>query len=271
MANFDFDKDVLEESRRIPVVVDFWAEWCAPCRVLGPILEQLATRAEGRFRLVKLNTDQYPDLAARYQIASIPAVKLFKDGAVVSEFTGALPEREVARWLESNLPTKGRELLAQAIAALAAADRSKSESLLQAAVAAEPQLWEAHVRLAELRFRADPAAALASVDAVPANDPSHDRIEFMRTLWRLVTQAKANEPPPAGVPATHWQRYLDGARAFAAGEDTAALDAWIDVLRRNKGLDDDGPRRACVALFHLLGDNSDVTRGYRRIFTSALY
>ena len=104
MPLVDFENEVLQRSHSLPVVVDFWASWCSPCRVLGPVIENLAAKAEGRWELVKLNTEQQPQITAEYGIMAIPAVKLFHRGRIVAEFVGRRPAAEIRRWLDDHLP-----------------------------------------------------------------------------------------------------------------------------------------------------------------------
>jgi putative thioredoxin len=102
-----FQEDVIEKSHTKPVVVDFWAPWCGPCRTLSPVLDKLAKESQGAWRLVKINTDKHPQLAQRYNVRGIPAVKLFVDGAIADEFVGARPEAFVHEWIEPHLPASG--------------------------------------------------------------------------------------------------------------------------------------------------------------------
>ena len=134
----NFQEDVIEASAKAPVLVDFWAPWCGPCRVLGPTLERLAEDANGKWTLVKVNTDQNPDVSNQYGIRGIPAVKLFVDGDVVEEFTGALPEYAVKQWLEKALPSESKKLVDKAEREIAAGNREDARRLLETSLDQEP-------------------------------------------------------------------------------------------------------------------------------------
>ncbi|HEX9653072.1 MAG TPA: thioredoxin, partial [bacterium] len=184
--SIDFEKDVLDASKTSPVVVDFWAEWCAPCRMLGPVLEKLANEAGGAWKLVKLNTEEHPQLAVEYGIRSIPAVKMFHDGRVVAEFIGALPETQVRKWLDENLPSVSKQLLEKARSALAADNKPQAKEVLETLLKEESNNVEAVVLLAEILFEEDAARAAQLVKGTPVEHPLYNRANAITTLGRLI-------------------------------------------------------------------------------------
>lgn len=237
-----FQTSVIERSRTVPVVVDFWAEWCGPCRQLGPVLEQAVSARDGRIELAKLDVDANPNLSLQYGIQSIPAVKAFKDGGVAAEFIGAQPPAAVDQFLDSLLPSPADELVARG-----------DEESLRAAVALEPSRADAAVPLARLLLgRGDNDGALALVREVPgsfAADGLASRIEL----------ARRGDP--------------DLSEAFAAldGSDPArALDLLIGALASADGAKDD-IRRVVVGILDELGVESELAREARRRLASALY
>lgn len=274
----DFQREVIEASHQTPIVVDFWADWCGPCRILGPTLEKLAGEARGTWRLVKVDTERYPEIAARYGIRGIPAVKLIVDGEVAGEFVGALPETAVRGWLDENLPTVGQELLAQAKQQIATGRVEPAKEMLEQLLTEDPQAHEARLLLARLFFVDDPARAEELARAVPEDHEQADERESLLQLSHLRILAELDDAAAKQRIANGQKskpevlaRYLQGVRAFAGGEYETALEAWIEVVSRDRELDDDGARRATVALFKLLGEENELTRRFRRPFSAALY
>ena len=260
-----FETDVIRESHRQPVLVDFWAPWCAPCRLIGPILDRLAAATQ-RWKLVKVNTEQEPMVAQRMGIRSIPALKLFSGGEMVAELVGALPESQMAAWLEQHVPSEASKQVAAAQQAREAGDTAAAKAQLRAALAAEPGRADARMALAELVFSEDRVEARALVEGLDADPEQLERAEGLMFLCALIE--RLGELEQAGEVG---QRYAAGIRALVAGDHDGALVAWIEVLKRDRKLDDDGARRACVALFHILGEAHAVTRARRPEFASALF
>jgi putative thioredoxin len=272
-----FERDVLERSKSVPVLVDFWAPWCAPCRALKPILEQLAVEYDGKFALAKLNTDENPEVATRYGVRGIPNVKAFVDGVLADEFTGALPESGVRGFLDGLVPTEGERLRRAAAAALARGEPAAAEALLREAIALDPAGAAAHVDLAALLVAEDDhAGAEAALAAVPeeGRDERATALAAKVALWKRgqslpdVTVLKAAiDARPDDLDA----RLGYAERLAADGRFRPALDELIEVVRRDRGARRERARKAVLALFGVAADQPDLVGEYRRKLAAVLY
>ena len=263
----DFEKDVIARSHDVPVLVDFWAEWCGPCKVLGPVLERLAQRSDGQWELAKLDTDKHPSISARYGIRSIPNVKLFVDGQVADEFVGALPERAVEEWLKKAVPSKYRTQLEGARQLLLEDKAGQAIAMLHPIVAAEPDNQQAVALLGQALFGSDPEQALRTVEPIALGSDYYDVADAIRTLVGAFTRIEGSPPPEDSARDT----YVGAVAAARSGDFEAALDGLIEVVRRNRYYDDDGARKTCIAIFKLLGEDHPTTRRSRPLLSNALY
>lgn len=264
----NFQKDVIEKSHQIPVLVDFWAEWCGPCKVLGPVLERLAEKQKDRWTLVKIDTEKYPQLAMQYDIRSIPNVKLFVKGELANEFVGALPEDAIERWLDKALPGKHAEQLEQARKLLSEGQLAPAQQLLQQVLAAEPGSEPATVLLAQTLLYSDSQKALELVSRIEEDSEYFQLVETIRSFGNMFRRLQERNGLPDS-PAR--EQYLKAIRSLQSGDFSAALEGFIDVLQTDRYYDDDGSRKACIAIFKYLGEDHQVTRKYRPAFSSALY
>ena len=261
----DFATDVIEASKTKPVLVDFWASWCGPCRQLGPTLEQLDAERDD-WTLVKVNVDEHNDIARNYGVRGIPAVKLFVDGTVTAEFTGALPRHAVEKWLDENLPSPEKEAVTEARTALDEGRRDEAITLLEPIMEDASPDPEAKLLLATAVVFDDPerAATLAETLDIAAPDLRQQR-EAVQTLSRLLTDTP---DLPDTEAASTYQSALNALREERFDD---ALEQFIEVVRTDRDLDDDGARKACVALFTLLGPEHPATKAHRREFDISLY
>ncbi|MBK8335479.1 MAG: tetratricopeptide repeat protein [Sterolibacteriaceae bacterium] len=273
----DFEHKVIEPSRRVPVLVDFWAPWCAPCRALKPILEKLADEYQGRFLLAKLNSDENPALSARYGVRSIPAVKAFVNGELVDEFLGALPEGRVREFIDSLVPSLAEPLRREADAARGRGEPEAARRLLEQAVALDPKHEAARLDLAGLLID-DGRFEQANTLLDQAGDRARDgaRVSALRARLGLLQNA-----PPASD-AAHWETRLAAnaddnearlalANLLAARQDYAgALAHLMQLVRRERRSADDAGRRTMIQIFDLLGSDHDLVRRYRRELAAAL-
>jgi putative thioredoxin len=244
-----FQSDVIERSHQVPVVVDFWAEWCGPCRQLGPVIEKAVAKREGKVDLVKVDVDSNQALARTYGIQSIPAVKAFKDGKVAGEFVGAQPPTAVEQFLDSLVPSEVDALVAQG-----------DEESLRRAVELEPSRADAAVPLAKIMHsRGELEAAqklLAQVPGSFAADGLAARIDLER--------AAADEAPPE-IPGLS-----EGLKALDDGDYETSLEKLLTALPEANGYRDD-LRRVIVGILDELGVDHPLARESRRRLAAALY
>jgi putative thioredoxin len=268
----DFETEVIERSKTTPVVVDFWAPWCGPCRAIGPLLERLADEHRGAFMLAKVNVDEAPAVAQAFGIQSIPAVKAFRDGMLVGEFVGAQPEGTVRRLLELALPTAADRLVAEA-ARLAPAG---VEAKLREALALEPRHAGALIALARvLAARDDPAEALRLLELVSPPSPLLPEAERLAAELRTRGDGAGDEAALRArlvADPDDLQARLDLGRTLAAlGRHEDALSQLLDVVKRDRQFADDAARKAMVDLFAVLGSDHPLTDRFRGELAKALF
>lgn len=263
----DFQSDVLDRSRHTPVLVDFWAAWCGPCKMLGPVLEKLAGEAAGRWVLVKIDTEAHPDLAAQFGIRGIPDVKLFSQGEVIAEFSGALPEPHLRQWLAENLPTPQREAMSRARELLHAGQARAAADLLRPLTAADPANGELAVLAARAIVFSDPAEAGRLVATLPVGSPWSSDADTVRALIEGFA-APTERAPLAATPLG--TRYLAAVGALRAGDLDGGLSGLTEVLQEKPGFDGGRARALCLGIFRHLGMRHPTTEKYYRAYSMAV-
>lgn len=271
-----FESEVLQRSLETPVLIDFWAAWCGPCKTLGPILEKLAGEYNGAFLLAKVDVDREPQLAAAFQVRSIPTVYLIRNGQLVDGFPGALPEGQLRQFLQHHGIVPAEAAPAEETPE-PPRDPHVEVMRLRAEVAANPDKDELKLDLALALLRIGAAQeAEHLLDALPANLAHDDRA--LRARARLGFAALLKDAPPPQVleaairanPDDLRARHLLGAHLLVAGQSEGALEQFLEMLRRDRNFEDGLPRKALIDAFRVVEDE-DLVGAYRRKMSAVLF
>lgn len=272
-----FEQEVIEASKSTPVVVDFWAPWCGPCRVLKPILEKLASEYGGRFKLAKLNSDENQEIAAAYGVRSIPDVMAFRDGKAVSHFLGAIPESQVRAFIDGLIPTPSEIERARAADLREAGDLVQAVEALRKAIDLDPANDPARLDLAELLIelkRVDEAeAALA---AVQSNTDWDERLASLRSAVAFARSVGSSSEAELKAKlatnlADHESRFALASVYAGSKRYREALDELLEIVRRDRNWKDGEARKQILAIFNLAEKQPELVSEYRRKLASALY
>jgi putative thioredoxin len=277
-----FVKDVIEPSRQVPVLVDFWAPWCGPCKQLAPALEKAVRNAKGKVKLVKMNIDEHPDIAGQLGIRSIPAVIAFKNGQPLDGFMGAVPESQITAFIERLVgplgPSDLDTVLDEADALRAAGDLNGAADRYAAVLELEPGTPRAVAGLAQVALASgDPAGARRILDEAPADKAADPALAAARAAVELAEQASdlgdraPLERAIAINPADHQARLDLAVLLAAAGEREAAVDHLLEIVRRDRAWNDEAARKQLVTFFDAWGAKDPLTRDGRRRLSSVLF
>ena len=274
----DFHQVVLQGSLQRPVLVDFWADWCAPCKSLMPLLARLADEYQGKFILAKVNTEEQRELAAQFGIRSLPTVKLFHQGQPVDEFMGALPEAQVREFLDKHIPRESDLLLDQADALLLQGDAQRAGELINQANLMDPE--NPRVKVSYARYKAT-LGELVDAQQLLMELPLEEQIkpEVASLLARITFDRTTSESPPVAElertltqdPGNSEALYQLASHRIMENRYEDALELFLRLMQKDRSYGDDAGRKGMLKVFELLGGEGELVKRYRSRMFNALH
>lgn len=271
----DFQEKVMRASMQTPVLVDFWAPWCQPCKTLTPTLEKVVAEYDGNVLLAKVNVDEAPQLAQAFRVQSVPSVFLFHQGQPVDAFQGALSEKQIKQFLEAVVPPPEADPLETGRAAYAAGDMIAAEQAFTDVIAKDPSHGEALLSLGRIALgRGATDTASAWLDKIPEADPAYQQAQRMRGVFTFAEHAGDLAALEAAVAANaddveSW--YKLGATRATQGDTEGACKAFIKVVMLDREFMEDGGRSALLAIFDMLGGEDPLVGTYRRRLAAVMF
>lgn len=271
VSESDFEYEVIQQSYETPIVVDFWAPWCGPCRMLTPILEKLAADPNHIFILAKINVDENPNISMRYRVQGIPAVKAFRNGEVIGEFTGALPEPRVRQFIQKIAPSAADNQLGEANSLLVTRHWVEAEAAFRRILSQHPH---------------HPVATLNLARSLLAQGQGCDAVHLLKSVTDGTELILANKLLPLGKFFCQSSELTDGweddaplleiqyrqvSRIWQRNNFAAAMDGLLEILRQDKNYANGEVKSVLLAIFELLGDDDPLTQTYRRELASVLF